>query len=473
MKQTHKRTRWIIGAMVVLIVAGAAIITAAPRANTQAANLTTAQLGQVKRTTLSAVVESSGSIEPLSALSLNFGGSGTVAQVNMKVGDHVKQGDVLAKLDTAALELQIQQDEQALIIQQATYSQTLTPDPATVTSTQAALTSAQAAYAAATQQYRLSQQQVTVNCANYTQVQNALDRAQTAYDRLADDHQAKNYLNSDWGPYQAVVKALSDAQSAYDVAQASCNLANGSINNSPVTAAQAQVAQATANLDDLLSPSDATMLAAKAQLEQAQLNLQQTRLKWADAEIVAPFDGIVTKVNGSRGAASSGASISLADTSQYHINVLVDETEIAKVRPGQTAEITLDGLPDVTLTGQVAQIDPSGTLVQGVINYNLQIDLDPSTAPLRLYMTANVRIIQATHADVLSVPLSAIHSDPAGGEYVEVVDQTGEQISSQRVNVTLGLTAGTQVEVAGDLKNGDRVSLTAAPRRSMGFFGGQ
>ena len=119
-----------------------------------------------------------------------------------------------------------------------------------------------------------------------------------------------------------------------------------------VTAAQAQVAQATANLDNLLTPSDATIATAQAQLEQARLNRQQTQLKLADARIVAPFDGIVTKVNGSVGAAGSGASIGLADTSQYHINVLVDETEIAKVQPGQPTEITLDGMPGITLPGQ-------------------------------------------------------------------------------------------------------------------------
>ncbi len=473
MKQTRNRTRWIMGAVVVLIIVGAIVITSAPRANSQAATLANTQIGQVKRMTLSASVESSGSIEPQNTLNLGFGGLGTVAQINVKVGAHVKQGDVLAKLNTATLELQLQQDEQALIIQQATYSQTLTPDTATITSTQAALTSAQAAYAAALQQDNLNAQKVTVNCANYTQAKSALDRAQTAYDRLANDHQAKNYLNADWGPYKAVVKALSDAQSAYDVAKASCNLAKGNINTAPVTAAQSQMAQAQANLDNLMAPSDATVVAAKVQLEQARLNLRQTQLKLADAQIVAPFDGIVTKVMGSLGASSTSVAIGLADTSQYHIDVLVDETEIAKVQLSQKTEITLDGLPDITLTGKVTRIDPSGAVTQGVVNYNVQIDLDPSTAPLRLYMTTNVKIIQATHADVLTVPLSALHSDSAGGQYVEVIDQTGQQMSSHRVNVTAGLIAGTQVEVSGDLKDGDRVALIVTPRRTTGFFGGQ
>jgi HlyD family secretion protein len=470
-----KKTRigLIVGLVVIVLVAGVYVFTSAQRATTQAISTTPTQTGVVKRTTLSAVVESSGSIEPQSSLNLNFNGQGKVAQIKVKVGDRVKQGDVLAKLDTAALDLQLRQDEQALIIQQATYSQTLTPDTMTISSTQAALTSAQAAYAAALQQNGLSAQQVTISCANMAYAKNALDRAQTAYDRLANDNQAKNYLNADWGPYKSVVKGLSDAQTAYDVAKASCNVAKGNINNAAVTAAQSQVAQVTANLDNLLSPSEATVAAAKAQLEQARLNRQQTQLRLADAVIVAPFDGIVTKVNGSVGAAGSGVSIGLADTSQYHINVPVDETEIAKVQVGQAADITLDGLPGTTLTGKVARIDPSGAVVQGVLNYNVQIDLDPSTAPLRLYMTANARIIQALHADVLSVPRAAIHTDPAGGQYVEVVDQTGQQTGSQRVNVTLGLNAGTRVEVAGDLEDGDRVSLTVTPRQTTGSFSGQ
>jgi HlyD family secretion protein len=471
MKKT--RTKVIVGIVVIVIIAGVLGVMAAPRSNTQAASLPAVRVGVVKRTTLSAVVESAGSIEPQTALNLSFGGPGTVAQINVKVGDHVKPGAVLAKLDTAALDLQLRQDEQALIIQQATYSQTLTPDAAAVTSTQAMLVSAQAVYTAALQQNSLSAQQVTINCANMTQAKNALDRAQAVYNRLANDHQARNYLSGDWGPYQAVVKAVSDAQSAYDVARASCNIARGNINTGPITAAQSQVAQAAANLNNLLAPSDATIMAAKAQLEQAHLAVQQTRLKLADAEIVAPFEGVVTKVTGSRGAAGGSVSIGLADTRQYHINVLVDETEIARVQVDQKTAITLDGLPGVTLTGKVARIDPSGALVQGVINYNVQIDLDPGAAPLRLYMTTNVKIIQATHADVLVVPLAALHIDPAGGQYVEVIDQTGQPTGSHRVNVTVGLNAGTQIEVAGELKDGDRVSLTIAPRRTTGFMGGQ
>ena len=69
----------------------------------------TSQIGAVTRTTLSAAVESSGSIAANADVALAFGTSGLVAEVDIEVGSRVKAGDVLAKLNTAKLELQVGQ----------------------------------------------------------------------------------------------------------------------------------------------------------------------------------------------------------------------------------------------------------------------------------------------------------------------------------------------------------------------------
>ena len=107
-----------------------------------------------------------------------------------------------------------------------------------VAAAQAVYNSALAAYNAARQDFGNLTDKQTVQCSQLTTAKINLDRAQTEYDRVANDHQAQNYLNTDWGPYQAIVKALSDAQSAYAVAQASCNLAKGNINSGAVTSAR-------------------------------------------------------------------------------------------------------------------------------------------------------------------------------------------------------------------------------------------
>jgi multidrug efflux pump subunit AcrA (membrane-fusion protein) len=72
-------------------------------------------------------------------VTLSFGTSGTVSKVNVQSGDRVKQGDVLAELDASDSQLQIAQQEQAYIIQQASYSMTLAPDPGAVVAARIAL----------------------------------------------------------------------------------------------------------------------------------------------------------------------------------------------------------------------------------------------------------------------------------------------------------------------------------------------
>src|SRR3990172_6244547 len=123
-----KRTRLIIGIVVVLIAVGA-VIVANNQSNAAQADV---ELGQVTRATLSSVVESSGSVIAESTVTLSFDTAGTVAAVNVQPGDRVKQGDVLAVLDTSDLERQVAQAEQAYLIQQASYSLTVQPDPAEV-----------------------------------------------------------------------------------------------------------------------------------------------------------------------------------------------------------------------------------------------------------------------------------------------------------------------------------------------------
>jgi HlyD family secretion protein len=222
----------------------------------------------------------------------------------------------------------------------------------------------------------------------------------------------------------------------------------------------------------LKNPSDRTLEKARIQLEQARLSLEQTRRTLDDAKIIAPYDGVVTAVDAVVGAPGSGAAlIMLADTSKYHVDVLIDETEVEQVQVGQKAEITLDALPDAKVAGTVSRIDPAGTVNQGVVYYKTRIDLDPTDEPLLIDMTANARIILDTHADVLAVPGGAIRSDPQGGYYINVVTEDG---TAQRVDVTTGYTDGDLTEVSGDLQLGQLVFLseptTQPQQQGAGMF---
>ena len=155
-----KRTWLVIGLVVVSAVVVIGAVSNRSAASAQS-TLSSDAIGQVTLTTLSSAVESSGSIAAEDDVALAFGTSGTVAEINIEVGSHVKKGDVLAKLDTAKLELQVAKAEQAYLLQQATYSKTVQADPEAVTAAQAVLDNANNAYRIALQKSGLSGDQIT------------------------------------------------------------------------------------------------------------------------------------------------------------------------------------------------------------------------------------------------------------------------------------------------------------------------
>jgi RND family efflux transporter MFP subunit len=332
---------------------------------------------------------------------------------------------------------------------------TVNPDPAEVTSAQLALSNASAAYRLAQQKYAVnSTDQVMLSCNNLDSAKMTYDDAVSAYNNYLSNWRVQVTGAHEVSPQKA---QLDRAKAAYDVALANCDLAKTSVNDSSVKSAYSQWVQAKTNLDSLLNPSELTLATAQAQLDQARLSLEEARQELENARIVAPLDGMVTAVDAVVGGSGNSATIELTDASQYHVDVLVDETEISQVKVGQPAEITFDALPDAQVTGAVNRIDPAGTVSNGVVNYKVRVDLDPTEAALRTDMTANVRVVIDTHANVLAVPGGAIRQDTQGGYYVNVDDASGE---AQRVDVTTGFTDGDLTEVAGDLQAGQTVYIS-------------
>jgi HlyD family secretion protein len=458
-----KRRTWIIfGVVVALIAVGGVLVTNNQRSAAQAAALANVQMGRVTLATLLSTVDTSGSVAPESKVTLSFGSAGTVAAVHAKVGDHVKKGDVLAELDASSLKLQLAQQQQAFLSQQASYSMTLQPDPNAVKSAQLALDNAAAAYRLAQQKYTATgANQLLTSCSNLDDAKRAYDDAVNAYNVLLANWRAVVYGSYQISPQKA---QLDRAKAAYDLALANCSLSKSTANdNSGVQSAAAQLQQAKVNLDNLITPSELALATAKAQLDQARTSLAQAHQQLDDAKIVAPFDGVITEVNAIVGGAS--ATIVEADDARLNIGVLVDETEIGQVSDGQSVQVTFDGLPGLTITGTVGRINPSATVSQGVVNYLVNVDLNPTTATLRLDMSANVRIILETHANVMAVPGGAIRSD-AQGYYVNVVDQSGTDAT--RIDVTTGLTDGDLTEVSGNLQPNEAVYISAPPTRQQG-----
>jgi HlyD family secretion protein len=97
---------------------------------------------------------------------------------------------------------------------------------------------------------------------------------------------------------------------------------------------------------------------ARAQLAQAEATLVQARARLADTRIEAPMDGVVLRKNLEPGAtASPGAAIvTLVDPSDIWLRAYIAETDLGRVRIGQTASVTVDAFPGQPFEGRVTEI---------------------------------------------------------------------------------------------------------------------
>jgi len=237
--------------------------------------------------------------------------------------------------------------------------------------------------------------------------------------------------------------------------------------------AQAQVRQAEANLARARKgPSAEDIAAAQAQVDQARSALELARLRLNDAVLKAPFDGTVTAVSVEAGQlVTAGAPVvTLAKLESLHVSLTVDETDVARLQVGQPATITLDAFLGQELHGAVAEIAPVAMVQQGVVTYNVRVDLARTELPIRPGMTANVNIEVARKENALLIPNRAVRFR----DKQRVVDvlRDGRQVE---VPVTVGLSNEQETEVLSGLSEGDQVVISVMPANSPfggGFFGG-
>lgn len=432
----------------------------------QAAETPAWDVVRVERGDIAATVSATGAVLAEREASLSFQSAGTLNEVTVEVGAPVKAGQVLARLDTTDLDLAVRQAEIGVRQAQAQLSQLQEgPTGSDLAAAQAALESAQEAY----QQLLkgVDQDQLTAASAQVEQARVQLEQAQQAYDRVKD--------RPDVGMLPQSLQ-LQQATIAYETAQAQYRVTTKGSTPAQLSQAQAQIAQAQASLDRLnQGPTSSQLDIAQAGVDQAQLALEQAQRRLENTVLTAPWDGIVTAVNIVQGTlAQPGApSVQLADTSKFHLDVQVDEVDVAAIAPGQPVTIEIDALPDDTLKGTVARIAPSAnTLPTGGVTYGVRIDIASTDAPLLAGMSATVTIVASALENVLLVPNRAVQVERESGRtFVERLTN-GEP---QKVEVRLGLRDDARAEVREGVEEGDELiirTVSTLERLQQTFGGG-
>ncbi len=371
---------------------------------------------------------------------------------------------------------------------------TLAPLEAGVRSAQSTLSSDEASQSADKAALATDQQEASRDCA-------ASPSSSACASDQATVKQAENTLATASQSTSSAQSALQSAQSSLAVAQARAQQADDQA-QAQVNAATSQLANAQASLQALrtsvpqaqLTADEASVAAATSQLAVAQHAINQ-------ASLISPISGAVAAVNisagdtvsgntgtggssssggstGTSGSSSSGssssaggspaASIVVVSPGAFEADTSVSDTQIAQVKLGDLATITPDGSsrPDY---GTVTQIGLLADQTSGVATYPVTIGITGTPTGLFAGAGAEVSIVVAQHAGVLTVPTGAVHT--VGSRSFVFVLRSGKKT---RVHVTVGATGSLLTEITSGLSPGDQVvlaNLAASPPSASGPAG--
>lgn len=199
--------------------------------------------------------------------------------------------------------------------------------------------------------------------------------------------------------------------------------------------------------------------AAEARVAGALSSISSFDAQISKTELTAPFAGVITRQDAKLGQTVTPniPVVSMMSTGGWKIEVNVPEVEVAKIRMGNDATITLDAYgPDVSFPAKVMVIDPAETIVEGVATYKVTLYFDTTDDRIRSGMTANITINTATHSHVLVVPLRTLLL--RNNEYIAFALE-GKNIKEYPVTIGLQGSDG-RVEVLGGLQLGQSILAT-------------
>jgi HlyD family secretion protein len=410
------------------------------------AGVTKVATGKAVRQDLTSIVNGTGQIKPKTYVNIGATAFGRITHLNVKEGDRVKAGTVLATVESV-------QPQATVAAQQATIAASKTD----ISSFLAAEKTAEA--------------NIQQGKADLEQKRLDFNRSQALYnDKLI----AKQDFDAKKAAYDMSVATLAQRQAALAQALAQTDSQRGHMNQA--------VASQRANYDAL----DKT-------ISRAPFNGLVTNVPVREGETV---------VLGIQNAEGS-TLMTLADMSVITAEVKVDETDIVNVALNQPVDVTVDALPGRVFKGHVTEVgdqallrttgiatSQSTTGTEEAKDFKVVVTIDPtpgvSLDELRPGLSATAKITTAHKPNTLIVPIQAlVQRDPAAEKILaanagkppsaSVATPAGAATKPQPVQgvyvlrtvnkkqrvefvpITTGITGATDIEVLSGLKEGDQI----------------
>lgn len=420
-----RRRKIILIVTSVVVIALISIWQVRRNANNQTYRTVTASRGTIVQE-----VSFTGQISPTRTAKVGFAAGGLVQAIDVKEGDVVQQGDLLAQIDprTASLDAAKSQADLASAQEQAKIS----------------------ADKAATDYEKIKKENAQSIDAQRQKVIDAkaeLDQAQKVWEATKDEYdQDSSTARSAYAGYLAKLSVYNTAQEALTTLRQTVSKSNASAKSASDLAS----AQYAATVQTSGSVAGISSLGALAQRSEVQLSLYSIR---------APFTGTITSVTTEVGeyATPGTSAITIATVQNLEIKADVTENDATKLEVGMDSSVTFDALPDQTWAAHVVSINPAATVIEGVPTYETTLQLDTTTSNLRAGLTANIDVHARKKDDVITIPRRAI-TEQGGKQYVQIIGTDGFQATRE---VHTGLVGSNgSIEITSGLGEGEAIVLS-------------
>lgn len=260
------------------------------------------------------------------------------------------------------------------------------------------------------------------------------------------------------GQTQAIASQKVTNQNAVTSAQTLENTAN---NNLALALKQLALKKAGSTADQIQAQSEAVNQAAagvaaqSAAVSSAQANVLNIGSQLAKSSLTSPLDGTVTQADAQAGeiAAPNVPVFSVISNAKFQVETYFSENDIAKIKLGQTANVTLDAYgSDKIFPAKVIAIDPAETVINGAPTYKVTLEFLNEDSLIKDGLTANVEIVIAVKNDALLIPASSVIKNNDSFVLVAGANNTVAQIK-----VITGITQNGEVEIISGLTAGERV----------------
>ncbi len=467
------------------------------------------QTAQVERSEFSNIVSVTGKVVAANDVSLAFETGGRVASITAKVGDKVTQGTVLARTNsgdqyasylvqqarlssaeaqlaearrgTRPTELQNLKNNEARAfedLRQAIQDAYVTSDDVLRSNVDVMFTNPTGPYPRFFSFDDVSRREKIEKMR--LEVGDMIDEWQKSTPSLQSSAYSDSYRNEAQENLQtmkAFLDLLGEASSYFKNAdQLSDTVRTQYING--ISAGRASISSAISSLNAsykaYINAQDALELSAEgstpeeiaraeADVRSAQANLLQAQASLSKTTIVAPFDGLITKVDLKVGeqVMSGSPVISMISNANFEIESYIPEADIASIHVGDVGTTTLDAYGESVQFGVVVTgIDLSETEVDGVATYKTMLQFFIQDERIRSGMTANIDVVSETRQGVLSIPQSAVISKD-GKRMVLIKDMNG---NVEEKNIKTGsVDTNGNIEIINGVSEGDTI-ITNPPK---------